>query len=152
MNGYLIPLPEARDYVIRREHKEVDRGSRTRTQTPTIEEYTARIPDEIRPLFDQIRNWLIEQPGVKEQVFKGLVSYRRQSDRAWITWFEHTKKELRLGFPHDLDIDPTRIVKKTASDWPVISIHSENDVEEIKRLLAIAIEKANSSILKPAAE
>jgi hypothetical protein len=123
----LIPLPEAQDFVIRREKKEATRSSGGRAPRPSLEEFIARIPDQVRPLFTEIRGEILRRPGVKETVFNKLITYRRASDNAWITWLAYTSKQARIGFPDDLDT-PEEMSVRSDGEWTTLGV---NEAEQI---------------------
>jgi len=134
----LIPLPEARDFVVRRERKEAKEASRTREIPGSWEEYAAQVPEDLRPVYEFLRNWLLEGEDTQEGVFKGLLTYRRKSDNSWISWLEHTKKEVRIGIPNG-EIDPAIVVKRTPKGTPLVGIRTIDEVKQRLDLLQEAI-------------
>jgi hypothetical protein len=138
-SSVLIPLPEARDYLIRRERKEVDQAARVRPAPETPESFIAKVPAGIRPLFQEIRDWLVRQEGIQETAFTTLLSYRMASDRRWLAWLQFTKSEVRTGLPPELEIDPSRVVRTTANGWPIVGARTAEDLAYVRVLLEQAL-------------
>ena len=133
-SSVLIPLPEAEDYVIRRERKDAQRPSAGRTPRPTIEEFTEGVPESLRPLFLRMRDQLVREPDVKETVFHGLVSYRMATDNAWITWLSHTRTQARFALPDDHEF-PEKMAVKSSDGWTTLSVGGQEGIAEAERLL-----------------
>lgn len=146
----LIPLPEAEDFVIRREKKEAARASGGRAPRPSLEEFVARIPDPVCPLFMEIREEILRRPGVKETVFNNLISYRRTSDNAWITWLTHTSRQARIAFPDDLDV-PEAMSVKSDGQWTTVGVSDTEHLAVVRGLIddrfASLADKGGSSTL-----
>lgn len=136
----LIPLPEAEDYVIRREQKEAARSSQSRAGRSTLKEYMQGLPERVRPWFVELREAIVARPDVKETVFKNLITYRRASDNAWITWLEHTRTQARLAVPDDHDIPPPMAVK-SGSGWTTVSVASDGAVQAALQLIEERFER-----------
>lgn len=130
----LIPLPEAEDFVIRREKKEASRSSKRRTSRPTLEEYLDTVSDDVRPYIEALREHVVTHPNVKETVFNTLVSYRRASDNEWITWLTATKTQARFGIP-DTQEFPEEMAVRSQNDWTYLAVTSEEEVELAKQIL-----------------
>ncbi|MFO7904512.1 MAG: hypothetical protein R6U98_17750 [Pirellulaceae bacterium] len=123
----LIPLPEAEEFVIRREKKEASRA-RASSEKPTIEEFVEGIPEDIRSFFVRLRNHVLANDDVKETVFNTLVSYRRESDNSWITWLQHTKTQVRFALPEEEDL-PEQMAVKTNNGWTTLAVTTDQDLE-----------------------
>lgn len=130
----LIPLPEAEEFVIRREKKEASRSSQGRAERPTLDEFVSRIPAPIRPLFLKMRGELASRPDVKETVFNNLISYRRASDNAWITWLEHTQRQARFALPNDQEF-PAELAVKSSDTWTTLAVTEEADLPLVVGLI-----------------
>lgn len=143
-SSVLIPLPESKDFLIRRERKEIDQALRTREIPPDAEAFIIKVPEPIRPIFRAIRAWLISQPNVHEGVFSTLLSYRRAPDRQWITWLQFTKGDVRISFPPELSIEPERIIRTSSSGWPIIGAKTADDVAFVTGLLGQTMELIGS--------
>lgn len=135
----LIPLPEAEEFLVRRERKDAARGGRQRSGRPTIDEFVERVPEPIRPLFLEMRRVLADDPQVKETVFQGLVSYRRRSDNAWVTWLTHTKTQARFALPDDHDF-PEQLAVKSNNGWTTLGLASRDELDAAVGLLKERIE------------
>jgi hypothetical protein len=146
----LIPLPEAAEFVVRRERKDASRASRSRKGRPTLEEYLAGIPDDVRPWFDKLRSALMADPGVRETVYGTLVSYRQKSDNAWISWLAHTKTQARFALPDDHEF-PEEMVVTSRDGWTRLSVKSDEDVavgvELLRKRVDRVREEGGSSVL-----
>lgn len=137
-SSVIIPLPEAQDYLIRRERKDVGQTARGEANAKwTVEEFAAQLPSELRPLFDAMRGWLLSRGDVSETVFKKSIAYRRPSDNAWITWIEATRGALRVALPPEAEIATDRIEKIVYDGWKVVSLRSTAEVEDAKVRLAV---------------
>ncbi len=88
----LIPVPEAEEFMIRREKKEASRSSSGRAGKPSLEEFLSWAPQDVRPILERLRHAFVSREGVKETVFKSLLSYRRASDNAWIGYLQFVSK------------------------------------------------------------
>jgi hypothetical protein len=135
-SSVLIPLPETEAFQIRRERKEVEQSSRVESTPATAEEFLQKASTDVLPLARRLREWLIVQPDVSEGVFKTLISYRARSDRAWITWMELTRYELRVALPPEAETADLEVIR-VASGWPLVSVRTEVDVERVIVLLAV---------------
>lgn len=130
----LIPLPEAGEFVIRREKKEASRSSQGRAERPTLEEFVSCVPAPVRPLFLRMRDELARRPDVKETVFNNLISYRRASDNAWITWLQHTQRQARIAFP-DHQALPEDLAVKSRDGWTTLGVTDEAALHVISGLI-----------------
>lgn len=133
-SSILIPLPDAEDFVIRRERKEASRSSSRSSRRPTLEEFLARVPEEVRPYLVRMRKALVNHPDVKETVFNNLISYRRQSDNGWITWLAHTAKQARFALPEDYEV-PESLIAKSGDGWITLRVSSERELELALKLI-----------------
>lgn len=135
-SSVLIPLPETEAYQIRRGRKEVEQSSRNEVAPVTAEEFLQKASPAVLPLARRIRQWLVGNPDITEGVFKTLISYRAQSDRAWITWLELTRFELRVALPPEAETGDLEVIR-VASGWPLVSVKSDSDVEKLIALLSV---------------
>ena len=133
-SAVVIPLPEAEEFLIRRERKDATRSSSGRGQRPSIEEFLASVPEKVLPLFSALRDKLTSEPGIKETVFKSLVSYRRESDNAWITWLQFTSAQARLALPDDMDF-PEEMAVKSGSGWTTLAVSNQEELDTAVELL-----------------
>jgi hypothetical protein len=131
----LIPLPETELFQVRRERKEVEQSSQSESTPVSAVEFLQKASPSVLPLAHAIREWLISRPDVSEGVFKTLISYRAQSDRAWITWIELTRYELRVAIPPEAETADLEVIR-VASGWPLVSIRSEDDVQRVIAILS----------------
>jgi hypothetical protein len=134
-SSVLIPLPETEAFQIRRERKEVEQSPRNDTSPTTADEFLQKASPAVLPLARRIREWLIAKPDVTEGVFKTVLSYRAQSDRAWISWMELTRFELRVALPPEAETGDLQVIR-VVSGWPLISVKTEGDVETVIALLS----------------
>ena len=148
----LIPLPEAEEYLVRRQKKDVARTVRESARRPTLEEYVDDLPDELRPLFQAMRSRLAGEADVKETVFRSGVSYRMREDNAWITWLAATKTQARFILPDEEDF-PEEMGVKSERGWTTLRLRGPEDLEVAKRLLEARLERVRreggSSVLTP---
>lgn len=140
----LIPVPEAEEYMIRREKKEASRSSSGRAAKPTIDEYRNWIPDEVRPLFDQLREAFLSRGGVTERTHRTLVTYRRESDGAWIGYLQFVSTEARLGLIPEVEVPEDMIVRYSNGGWPLLGISTPADVEIGLSLIADTFQYLNT--------
>lgn len=134
-SSVLIPLPEAREYQIRRDTKDAEQITPRARETFTPEAFLATCPEEVRPLLTELRSWMLNQSGLEEEAFKTLMSYRRKSDRAWATWLQFTRWEARAAVRPELEIDPSLFVKKSADGWSIVRARSLEEIQSVKELL-----------------
>lgn len=130
----LIPLPEAEDFVIRREKKEASRASKSRTGRPTLEEYLDTLPEDVRPYLEALREHIMEYPNVKETVFNTLISYRRASDNAWMTWLTSTKTQARFGVPQTQEF-PEEMGARATNDWMNLKVTNKQELQVAREVL-----------------
>jgi hypothetical protein len=143
-SSVLIPLPEAEEFLIRRERKDAEQAVRGDRRPIEPEEFLATVPEGVRPTFLRIRNWLVSRNDLREAAFKFGLTYRRASDRKWATWLEFTRNEVRMAIRPDVSVDPVRVVRYSSIvggyKWPIISARTDDDAAEAERLLTEAIE------------
>jgi hypothetical protein len=149
-SSVLIPLPEAEEFVIRREKKDSARSSRGRAGRPTLDEFMDAIPDELRPLFVQLRQTLAGKPNTLERVFNGLIAYRRESDRGWITWLTHTKTQVRAAIPESVEI-PEEMVVKSRDGWVTLAATDQASVATLVDMLQRYVQQATAEDGPPSA-
>lgn len=130
----LIPLPEAEEYVVRREKKEASRSAREPRRRPSLDEFVEGVPESVREHFLRMREALVSRPGVKETVFQGLISYRREEDNAWISWLTHTRTQARFALPDTQDV-PDEMVVKSRSGWTTLRVATEEEASTAVELL-----------------
>jgi hypothetical protein len=146
----LIPLPEAERFIIRRERKEAGKAAtlRARSSSITIEDYTSRLAEPVRPLFSVMRGFLSGRADTSERAWQSGVSYRRASDRTWVTWLEATTTELRVAIPPEAQ--NTRLAGiRMFGTWPVVALRDRADVDEAIRLLTPDYEPRYRAIGSP---
>ncbi|HYJ79008.1 MAG TPA: hypothetical protein VEW03_05380 [Longimicrobiaceae bacterium] len=134
-SSVLIPLPEARAFMMGRERKEVE-SSRMRAAGPTtVEELAARLTPQVQPLFENVRQMLTsEETGSIERLFRSGIGYRRRTDGSWVTWLETTASELRVAIPPEAENIQLLGVKMFGA-WPVVSVRNLDEAAEAIRLL-----------------
>jgi hypothetical protein len=153
-SSVLIPLPEAEEFLVRRERKEAGQAStgggteRTRAAPVPIDEYAARLTPRVRPMFDHLRTQLNGRGDVIELAWKRGVSYRRASDETWITWIEATTTELRAAIPPESHQEQFTAIKLFGT-WPLVSVSDMSEVDEIIRILAVEYEKRYRTLGSP---
>lgn len=145
-SSILIPLPEAEEFLIRRERKESEQTLRGDRRPIDPAEYIAAVPEHIRPIFQRLRDWLASRDDIRETAFRSLLSYRRVSDRAWVTWLQHTRSEVRIAIPPNVALEPSRIIRTSSSGWPITSARTEEDAAEVEILLAEAIARLDEQV------
>ena len=91
--------------------------------------------DEVRPVLTKLRNWLLSRPNVTEQAFKSLLSYRRTSDRDWVTWLQFTRWEARAAVRPEVEVDPTLFVRKNSGGWSIVRARTMSEAERVEELL-----------------
>lgn len=134
-SSVIIPLPEAKEFQIRRDIKDAEQVLQQPREVRTPEQFLATVSDEVRPVLEHLRNWLLTRPGVREEVFKSLLSYRQESDRAWVTWLQFTRWEARVAIPPAVEADPTLLVRKSPSGWQILRARTLDEAREIESLL-----------------
>jgi hypothetical protein len=134
-SSVLIPLPETEAFQIRRGRKEIEQSSRSDAMPASAEEFLQKASPHVLPLARRIRQWLVAEPDITEGVFKTLISYRAQSDRAWITWMELTRFELRVALPPEAETGDLEVIR-VVSGWPLVSVRTDSDVEKVIALLS----------------
>src|SRR5215208_4536741 len=137
-SALLIPLPEAEDFLIRRERKDSEQNTRGRGgEVTTVDEMLRLVPAQLRPLARDLRDWLAARAGVKETIWRGWVGYRYESDRAWLTWLDLRKGDVRVVLPPEAEIEPGSVARTVHNGWKEIRVRDEESAEEVKRLLSI---------------
>lgn len=153
-SSVVIPLPEAAAFLVRRERKEAGQASaggapsRSRAAPIPVEEYVGRLSTRVRPLFDTVRAYLIGRDDTVETAWKGGVSYRRASDKTWITWLEATATELRVAIPPEARQEQFAACKLFGT-WPVVGVTEPPEVAEIIRILSIEHEPRYRTLGSP---
>ena len=130
----LIPLPETKDFLVRRARKDVEQAPREEAP-PSVDVFLEKAGEQIRPLARRLREWLVGRPDTKEGVFKTLISYRAASDNAWITWIELTRREVRVALPPEADVEGLDIVP-TQYGWNKALVRHDTELERVMQLLA----------------
>jgi hypothetical protein len=131
----VIPLPEAREYQIRRETKDAEQSLARARDVISAGDYLATAYSEVRPVLEHVRNWLVHQPNVEEAAFKSLLTYRRPS-REWITWLSFTRWEARIAIRPDVEVDPTLFVKRSNGGWSIVRARTASEAVQVESLLA----------------
>ncbi len=150
-SAVLIPLPEAKEYEIRRELKEaVAPTGRARTAI-TAEMYLTGVPTVLRPLVDMLRQWLLEQPGVEEEAFQTLLAYKRQGGdkREWVTWLQCLRSEVRIALPPSSQLDPTLFARNSSSGWPLVRARNLEEAAQVLAMLEGATADGPTSTPSP---
>jgi hypothetical protein len=145
-SSVLIPLPEAEEFLIRRERKESEQTSRGDRRPIDPAEYLAAVPEPIRPAFQRVRDWLVSREGIGETAFRSGLTYKRASDQAWVTWLEHTRNEVRVALPPNVALDPSRIVRRSRGGWLIVSARTDEEAAEVVLLLAEAVADLNGHV------
>lgn len=134
-SSVLIPLPEAKEYQIRREIKDAaENASRPRAHI-TPEEFLASANDDVQLLLIMLREWLGEQPEIQEKAFKSGLAYRKRSNGDWITWLQFTRSEARISIRPEVEVDPALLVKMSQDGWQVVRARSQEEVASVQSLL-----------------
>lgn len=104
-----------------------------------FEEYLKRAPARVGPWLRSLRRAFQQRGGVEEEVFKNLVTYRRESDNGWVGWLEYITTEARVGLPPKLEIPDELVARRSSGGWPIVGVGSEEElaaaVEVIERCL-----------------
>lgn len=130
----LIPLPETKDFLVRRARKDVEQAPREEAP-PSVDAFLEKAGEQIRPLARRLREWLVGRPDSKEGVFKTLISYRAASDNAWITWIELTRREVRVALPPEANVEGLDVIP-TQYGWHKALVRQETELEMVMQLLA----------------
>lgn len=133
-SSVLIPLPEARNFLIGRERKEVEQTIRTRSAPVNADEYAARLTSQARPLFQDLRERILGSAELVERTYQNGISYRRRDDGTWLTWIEATANEVRIAIPPEAENERLLGVK-TFGSWPVVSVRDGDEAAEAARLV-----------------
>jgi hypothetical protein len=134
-SSVLIPLPEAREYQIRREEKDAEQVQSRPRERITPEQFLASAHEEVRPMLMHIRSWILTQPNVQEEAFKSGLIYRRPSNREWVTWLQFTRFEVRAIVRPEVEVDPTSIVRRSSGGWWVVRARSVEEAVQVESLL-----------------
>lgn len=124
----LIPLPEAEEFVIRREKKDATRSSAGNAGVPALEEFIAGVPEPVRARLVRLRERILGGEGMKERVFKTLLSYRRAADNAWVTWLQFTRTQARFGLPDGGDYPP-QMIAGSRNGWTTLAVNDDEELE-----------------------
>lgn len=138
-SSVLIPLPEAREYQIRREIKEAEAPRAQSREIVSADDFLATVPEEVRPLLTMIRGWLREQEDVAEEVFKTLLGYRRGRERDWVTWLQFTRYEARVAVRPEIDVDPVLFVRKSSGGWSIVRARTTDEAQQTIALLEASV-------------
>jgi hypothetical protein len=134
-SSVLIPLPETEAFQIRRERKDIEQSPRSVVAPSSAEEFLQKAHSSVLSLARGLREWLASRPDVAEGVFKSSLVYRARPDRAWITWVELTRYELRVALPPEAMPNGLEVVRE-ASGWPLVRVQNQNDVDRVIELLS----------------
>ena len=135
-SSLLIPLPETKDFVIRRDRKEAERADADSRRSYSFEQFLASAPAEARPLMLVLRAWLLERPGTRETAFRRTVTYRQGEDNAWVTYLQFVRGALGVALPPEGSLDEALILKTEVDGWQLMRVTTQDDVVEAKRLLS----------------
>lgn len=131
-SSVLIPLPEAEEFLIRREQKE-DVAARARFKAP--EQVIEGLQPQLRDYAERVRQAVLAEPGVVEQGWAGWISYRG-TDRTWRTWIAAKKNGLWVALPPEAQPSPALEVRMTKYGWWDVHIQREDELNEVLTLLA----------------
>lgn len=139
-SSVLIPLPEAREYQIRRDNKASATGRTAPREILSASDLLATTSPEVRPSLSRIRDWLCAQDDVCETVFKTLLGYRRVTDGSWVTWLQFTRYEARAAVRPEVEFDPTLYVRKSSGGWPIVRARSVDEADQVISLLRASMQ------------
>ena len=134
-SSVLIPLPEAREFQIRRENKEAQQAAPRERELIEPAQFLVLVNDDVRPVLSHIRDWVLNHPDIDEKAFQTLLSYRRSSNREWITWLQFTRWEARVAVRPEVDIDPTLYVRKSSGGWAIVRARNLEEAVQVEALL-----------------
>lgn len=133
-SSVLIPLPEAKEFVIQRERKDA-RKSAAETIPRTVETLFSTIAPDVLPAVERLRANLLAREDIGEKVWNGWIGYRARSDRAWITWISAKRAGVHVGLPPEAKPSDRLQAKQTKYGWYEVKLSSEQDVDDVLRLL-----------------
>ena len=139
-SSVIIPLPEARAFQIRRENKEAEQSRPREREIVSSEDFLATVNSDVRPVMDHIRAWLIQHPDLDEKAFQTSLTYRRRSDRDWLTWLQFTRWEARVAIRPEVEIDPALYVRKSSGGWPIVRARSIDEALHVEALLQLSMQ------------
>jgi hypothetical protein len=139
-SSVIIPLPEAREFQIRRENKEAEQSRAREREILGPEDFLATVNEDVRPVLSHIRSWLIQHSGLDEEAFKTLLSYRRASDRDWVTWLQFTRWEARAAIRPEVDVDPSLYVRKSTGGWSIVRARNLDEAVQVEALLTLSMQ------------
>lgn len=139
-SSVIIPLPEARDFQIRRENKEAEQRKPRERDVVSADEFVQDLNDDVRPVVEHIREWLLKVKEVDEKAFQTLLSYRRSTDREWITWLQSTRWEARAAVRPEVDVDPTLFVRKSQGGWSIVRARSIEEAVQVESLIELSMQ------------
>jgi hypothetical protein len=134
-SSIIIPLPEAREFQIRRENKAAQQDRPKEREIVSPEDFLAAVNDDVRPMLAHLRSWIMQHPEITEEAFKTLLAYRRSADREWVTWLQFTRWEARSAIRPEIDVDPALFVKKSSGGWSIVRARSIEEVIQVEALL-----------------
>jgi hypothetical protein len=138
-SSVIIPLPEARDFQIRREKKEAEQRKPPERDVVSADEFVRAINDDVRPIFEHIRAWLLTVSDINEKAFQTLLSYRKGPDREWITWMQSTRWEARVAIRPEVDVDPTLFVRKSQGGWSIVRARNIEEAVQVESLIELSM-------------
>lgn len=138
-SSVIIPLPEARNFQIRREKKEAGQSQPRERDIGSPDDFVRALNDDVRPVFEHIRNWLLNNADIDEKAFQTLLSYRRASDREWVTWLQATRWEARAAIRPEVEIDPTLYVRKSQGGWSIVRARTMEEALQVESLLELSM-------------
>jgi len=139
-SSVIIPLPEARDFQIRREIKEAEQRQPRERDIASADEFVRAVNDDVRPILEHIRAWLLTVPDINEKAFQTLLSYRQGPDREWITWLQSTRWEARAAIRPEVDVDPVLLVRKTQGGWSIVRARTIEEAMQVESLIELSIQ------------
>lgn len=134
----LVPLRETREFQIRRAVKAAGAPRAPAPEFATAEEFLAAASPDVQPLLARLRDAILANADVREEVFKTVLGYRRGDTREWVTWLQHTRYEARVALPPEVDVDPELYVRPGSGGWSIVRARTPAEVAEVLARLPIA--------------
>lgn len=139
-SSVIIPLPEAREFQIRRENKAAQQSRPRDREIVSPEDFLVTVNDDVRPVLAHVRSWIMQHSEITEEAFKTVLAFRRSADREWVTWLQFTRWEARVAIRPEIDIDPALFVKKSSGGWPIVRARSIEEAVQIEALLEASMQ------------
>lgn len=139
-SSVLIPLPEAREFQVRRDIKEAEAPRTQSREVVSAVDFMSTVPEEVRAVLSQIRTWLQQQEDVEEEAFKTVLTYRRGPEREWVTWLQFTRYEARVAIRPEVEVDPPLYVRKSPGGWSIVRARNPSQAEQVISLMQASME------------